>query len=59
MEHVLCLLFATAVICAAFAVLGAVFELLPEGITDMLLKVFFGIKKAAAPQRTAKTEIRK
>ncbi len=56
MEYVLCLLFATAVICAAFAVLGVVFELLPEGITDALLEVFFGIKKAADPQRTAKTE---
>ena len=56
MEYILCLLFATAVICAAFAVLGAVFELLPEGITDALLNVLFGIKKAADPQRTAKTE---
>lgn len=56
MEYVLCLLFVTAVICAAFAVLGAVFELLPEGITDALLKMFFGIKKAADPQGTAKTE---
>lgn len=48
MEYVLCLLFATAVICAAFAVLGVFFELLPDGITDALLKMFFGIKKEVA-----------
>lgn len=56
MEYVLCLLFATAVICAAFAVLGAVFELLPEGITDALLKMFFDIKKAADPQRDSQKQ---
>lgn len=56
MEQILCLLFATAVICAAFAVLGAVFELLPEGVMDALLKMFFGIKKAADPQRDSQKQ---
>ena len=56
MEQITCLLFVAALLCAGFAAIGIICALVPERAADYLIYKIFGIKKAADPQRTAKTE---
>ena len=58
MEQIMCLCLFASAVCAAFFMLGAIFEyILPERLTDWLISFFMGEKRSCPENRGSKNKI--